>query len=203
MILGDSSFAKLVRDPDYMRNCLAIIIDEVHCISQWGDNFRKLYAQLAALRSCVARTVPFLAASATLPPPVLSDVKTRLDFVSSRMFMINLGNDRRNITPLVLRLKGAADDLPALNFLVYEALAGDSLVKCIIFFNKRQLAYYAHEHLRRLFPADSSYRQQIDFLHAARSPRAKRRGLQRFRDGEVKILCATEAAGMVGPLLAV
>ena len=76
MVLGNNGFAKLVRDPDFMKDCVAAIVDEVHCISQWGDKFRKLYAELQTLRSYVPRSVPFLAASATLPPAVLSDIKT-------------------------------------------------------------------------------------------------------------------------------
>ncbi|EMD41247.1 hypothetical protein CERSUDRAFT_40440, partial [Gelatoporia subvermispora B] len=124
MCLKHPQFSKLMRTPDFMKDVCAVVIDEAHCISQWGETFRKDYCQLAKLRSFVPTTVPFLATSATLPPAVLSDVWQQLSFNSSRMFHVNLGNDHTNITPLVCRMSGAANDLDALNFTIDEAAAG-------------------------------------------------------------------------------
>ncbi|EMD42306.1 hypothetical protein CERSUDRAFT_40441, partial [Gelatoporia subvermispora B] len=124
MCLKHELFSKLMRTPDFMKNVAAIVIDEAHCISQWGETFRKDYRQLAKLRSFVPLDVPILATSATLPPHVLADVKAQLCFDSSDMLYINLGNDRHNITPIVSRMRGAAGDLNALNFAIDEAAAG-------------------------------------------------------------------------------
>ncbi|EMD36365.1 hypothetical protein CERSUDRAFT_36148, partial [Gelatoporia subvermispora B] len=139
MCLKHEQFSKLMRTPAFMKNVAAIVIDEAHCISQWGETFRKDYRQLVKLRSFVPLDVPILATSATLPPLVLADVKAQLSFESSRMMYINLGNDRHNITPLVSRMHGAAGDLNALNFAVDEAVAGLPLPKTLIFFNRRML----------------------------------------------------------------
>ncbi|TFY50090.1 hypothetical protein EVJ58_g11198 [Rhodofomes roseus] len=114
--------------------------------------------------------------------------------MANTTYIVNLGNDRTNITPLVVEMKGGASDLAALDFTIREAHAGGGLVKTIIFFNTRDLAYRAYRHLKELLPDE--YKTKIDFLHSMRGDSTKRRVMQQFRDNEVSILCATEAAGM-------
>ncbi|KAH9842000.1 P-loop containing nucleoside triphosphate hydrolase protein, partial [Rhodofomes roseus] len=194
MALEHKRFSKLLRSPSFAKNIAAIVIDEAHCISQWGDSFRKKYAELGRLRALVPMSVPFLATSATLPPAALADVQAKLSFHLNSTFFVNLGNDRTNITPLVVQMKGGAGDLAALDFAVREALAGDPLVKTLIFFNTRELAMRACHHLKTLLP--DAYKGKIDFLHALRGDDTKREVMQRFRNDELSILCATEAAGM-------
>ncbi|KAH9952965.1 P-loop containing nucleoside triphosphate hydrolase protein, partial [Russula dissimulans] len=69
-------FSKLMRSIYFTKNILAIVIDEAHCVSQWGDvnGFWKHFGELGQLHSFVPTSVPFLATSATLPSRVLSDV---------------------------------------------------------------------------------------------------------------------------------
>ncbi|KAJ3553996.1 hypothetical protein NM688_g3333 [Phlebia brevispora] len=193
MALDHSEFSSLVRDPEFMKDCLTVVVDEAHCISQWGPDFRKQYNQLQDLRASVPLGVPFFAASATLPPTVRSDVKAKLGFVKSRTYQVNLGNDKPNIFPIICRMKGASGDLQALDFVVQEGRDGGELVRTIVFVNSCNLALEACEHLRRLVP---NLRNQIGFLHAGRSKRSRRQVMRRFRKGQIKILCATEAAGM-------
>ena len=76
-----------------MQDCFSIIVDEAHCISEWGGDFRKDYGSLKSLRAMVPEGVPFLAASATLPPEVCSDVKARLEYLRSRTYEVKSGND--------------------------------------------------------------------------------------------------------------
>lgn len=195
MALEHPRFAKLLRSPDFTKDVAAIVIDEAHCISQWGDNFRKKYGELSRLRALVPLGVPFLAASATLPPPVLLDIQQKLGFGTKSTHFVNLGNDRINITPLVVRMTGGASDLAALDFIVQEARAGGNLVKTVVFFNTRDLSYRAYRHLKELLPDE--LKSRVGFLHALRHNNPKSKVMQQFRDGEISILCATEAAGMV------
>lgn len=171
-----------------------IAIDEAHCVSQWGDGFRKAFGELGRLRSYVPTSVPFLATSATLPPLVLSDIQSRLHFSGPDTFLVNLGNHRANITNILVPLR-AANDLGALNFLADEALAGQPLRRTIIFFNTRDLAFKGSQYLKRLLPEDRQC--EVDFLHAGRNSRARRYVLRDFCNQKINILCATEAAGMV------
>ena len=110
---------------------------------------------------------------------------------------MNLGNERLNITPVVCRLRGSAGDLNTLNFAVDEAdcMLGQHLQRTVIFFNTRDLTYKAYKHLQMLVSPDKQNR--ILFLHSGWTDRARTKVLHDFRNGEIDILCATEAAGMV------
>jgi len=195
MCLDHPEFSSLLRSADFTKNVATIVVDEAHCVSQWGDNFRKRYADLGRLRSFVSNSVPFLAVSATLPAFILEQVQARLLLSESDTFLVNLGNDRRNITTILCRMRGAASDLQALDFTVDEARSGLPLKRTIIFFNSRELTQQGYRHLQRQLP--TSQKAEIGFLHAFRSTPSKNLILKLFREGTVKILCATEAAGMV------
>ncbi|PCH39607.1 hypothetical protein WOLCODRAFT_85959 [Wolfiporia cocos MD-104 SS10] len=149
MCLEHKEFSFLVHDATFSQNIMAFVIDEAHCISEWGPNFHKKYDELAKLRSFVPLSIPFLATSATLPPHVLADVRLKLCMSDTRTFLVNLGNDRPNITPLVFRTHAAASDLSALNFTAREAFESKQLIPTVIFFNKRDLTQHGCHHLQR------------------------------------------------------
>lgn len=194
MCLEHPQFSKLLRSAEFTKNVSTIVIDEAHCISQWGESFRKKYAELGKLRSYVPDSVPFLVTSATLPPLMLDEVLQKLCFSMKRTFFVNLGNERLNITPVICRLHGAAKDLDTLNFTIDEAQE-QHLQRTVIFFKTRDLTYKGYKHLQTLLPPDKQDR--ITFLHSGRTNRARTKVLHDFRDGKTDILCATEAAGMV------
>ncbi len=197
MLLEHTEFSKLIRAADFMKDVLCIIIDEAHCISQWGSDFRPKYGELEKLRSYVALNVPILATSATFTPTVLADIQIKLRYSPERTYLLNLGNDRHNITPLVIQMKGAAKDFAALDFVVDEAFADppQALVRTLIYVNSKDLAHDTWAHLSNQLP--THLQDQIAYIHAGRSPRAKKLTMEQFRNGKIKILCATEVAGMV------
>jgi superfamily II DNA helicase RecQ len=139
MCLDHVKFSALLRSADFTKNIAAIVVDEGHCVSQWGEHFRKRFADLGKLRSYVPFSVPFMVTSATLPPHILEQVMSQLQFYEDSTFLINLGNDRHNVSTVVCQMQGAAQDLQALDFVLDEAFAGDPLKRTIIFFNSRDL----------------------------------------------------------------
>jgi superfamily II DNA helicase RecQ len=166
MCIKHPAFSKLNRTPEFTKNILALIVDEAHCISQWGDQFHKAFSELGKLRSCFPTWVPILVTSATLPPHVLDEVQAKLCLSSSRTFLVNLGNSRPNIMMIACRMRGAAKDLAALNFCIDEGHTRQALIQTIIFFNTQDLAFRGWDHLRQLLPPN--LRCQINFLHAFR-----------------------------------
>ncbi|KZT65032.1 hypothetical protein DAEQUDRAFT_769185 [Daedalea quercina L-15889] len=194
MALEHKQFSRLLRSPAFTKDVAAIVVDEAHCVSEWINSFRRQYSRLSQLRDIVPLGVPFVAASPAIPPMILMDVRQRLGFSTRSTFLVNLGNDRANVTPLVVRMAGdaRAGDLAALHFTVQEALAGGDLVKTIIFFNNCELALRGWRHLRELLP--DALKERVDFLYTLRGDYTKRVVAQRFLDGEISILCATEAA---------
>jgi superfamily II DNA helicase RecQ len=195
MTLDHPEFAKLIRSSSFMKNVMLIAIDELHCVTQWGESFRKRFADLDQLRSFASCQAPFLGVTATAPPVVLQEIHSRLLFSQDTTLLINIGNDRRNICMAMCTMLGAAGDLAVLDFVLDETLAGDPLKRTIIFFNTRELCLQGYKHLCSRLP--DAHRGEIDYLHALRTENAKRHAMKRFQSGRIKILCATEAAGMV------
>lgn len=66
-------------------NVNLIAIDEAHCISEWGYDFRPSYLEIANLRELIPN-VPFLALTATAIPKVVDDIQDRLEFKEKNVF---------------------------------------------------------------------------------------------------------------------
>src|ERR1700683_311805 len=107
MCLRHLEFWKMLTDEKFQENICAVIIDEAHCISQWGGDFRKAYALLEKLRALLPPNIPFLVTSATLPPLVLREVRSKLAIDAASSFYINLGNDRPNIAMCVQEINAS------------------------------------------------------------------------------------------------
>ncbi|KAJ6615040.1 hypothetical protein B0H10DRAFT_1742407, partial [Mycena sp. CBHHK59/15] len=122
MCLKHPKFRQLLSTPAFAKKIAALVIDEAHCISQWGDNFRAEYAELGTLRAFVPLQVPFLVASATLPPPVLAKVRKSVHMSPNTSYHVNLGTDRPNIAWFVQHMKAGKTDLEALDFLAVSEL---------------------------------------------------------------------------------
>jgi superfamily II DNA helicase RecQ len=195
MIFKHESFSKLIRDPAWMQRVCCTVVDEAHCIVNWGANFRKDFDSLGTMRSFMTISRPFLIASATLTPTLLDESLDKLEINRNRMFKVNLGNDRPNITPIICTLPGADKDFSMLEFLVSEAHKSGALIRTIVYVNSRELSKNVCEHLWSKVPSD--YRSHIDFIHSLRRPLTKKRVMRRFRQGAIKVLIATEVAGMV------
>lgn len=96
-------------------------------------------------------------------------------------------------------MRGAATDLAALDFTLDGLLVfHEDLMRTIIYVNTRELAQQACKHLQDQLPDDQKHK--IDFVHALRTERAKAKAMDDFRSGKIRMLIATEVAGMVSKL---
>ena len=201
MLFTKTDFSKLAHTPSFMANVALIVADEAHCITQWsGKSFRPLFAELGSLRSLVDIKVPVLACSATMTPDVLQAIKASLALRPDATYVLNLGNDRRNITPLVVKIKSNTD-WDALSFLVDGAPEDRPLLRVLIYVLKKDDAQDVCLHLRNKLLPGSPLRSQINFISAARDVSAKVKVMEDYRKGKVNILIATEVAGMVCTLI--
>ncbi|KAJ7234563.1 P-loop containing nucleoside triphosphate hydrolase protein [Mycena rebaudengoi] len=155
-----------------------------HIVSPSGDKFRPEYATLGTLRAFAPSHVPFLVASATLPPAVLAQVRQTMHIRADYSYHVNLGTDRPNIAWVCRKMNGAKSDLESLDFVVPPKAANDP-----DFILKLTMRPF-----RARLPPEM--RHQIAAYNAKRTPAAKRRVLDEFRRGKIKILLTTEAAGM-------
>ncbi|EKM48931.1 uncharacterized protein PHACADRAFT_58306, partial [Phanerochaete carnosa HHB-10118-sp] len=138
---------------------------------------------------------PVLAASATMTSTVIEAVKKSLSFRLGQTFELNLGNNRKNITHIVVKIKSATD-FDALRILLEGATEGQPLLRTLVYVLKKEDAQNIALYLRNLLPPNSTLRSQINFANSARDAAARMKAIQDFWNGVVNILVATEVAGM-------
>ncbi|KAF6752010.1 P-loop containing nucleoside triphosphate hydrolase protein [Ephemerocybe angulata] len=174
-----------------------VVVDEAHCISQWGGEFRKDYGDLSKLRSYISTGIPFLATSATLPPVALNDIRIQLRIHPDSLYFVHLGNNRHNITMKTSTITSSHDYdavMPLLTKNGEPPTVVDDFIKTCLFVNEVYAALDLCRFIKRRVPA--SLHSYIDSMFALRTTSAKRRIMKEFKEGSVRVLVATEAAGM-------
>jgi len=102
----DIFLAKIER----MRQVSMLVVDEAHCISQWGYDFRPSYLQIAKIRQLLpADNVPVLALTATATPKVVDDIQERLHFREKNVFSMSF--ERKNLIYVVRETEDRAGEL--------------------------------------------------------------------------------------------
>lgn len=82
----------------FHRRMKAVIIDEAHCITEWGGEFRTQYSKLSELRSVFPETTTFVALTATATKSMVREIIKKLQMVLSETTVVSLLPDRTNIT---------------------------------------------------------------------------------------------------------
>lgn len=197
MCLENVAFRDFLASTNF-RDICAIVVDEAHCIAQWGEDFRTAFREIGKLRAFFPAHIPILATSATLTDSALREVRTQLSIDIDDSFFLNLGNDRPNVSYSVLTLDSSTD-FAALKTLLLpsgqDPEKPEDIKKTLVFLNKVQASQLSVREIRSWFPPH--LRDCIDYLYAIRTPASKRRAMRNFRNGSTRILIATEAAGMV------
>jgi ATP-dependent DNA helicase RecQ len=155
-------------------------IDEAHCVSQWGHDFRPEYLQLALLHERWPR-VPRIALTATADPPTRREIAARLGLEGARAFVG--GFDRPNIRYRVLPKSNGFAQL--VRFLRDQHDGASGIVYCLS--RKR-----TEETARQLVRAGWSARP----YHAGLAADVRRATQRSFVDDDVRIIVATVAFGM-------
>ncbi|WP_426302192.1 RecQ family ATP-dependent DNA helicase [Arthrobacter sp. R-11] len=167
--------------PELIRSTGLLVIDEAHCISDWGHDFRPDYRRIADLIDRLPGTVPVLATTATANSRVVHDIEEQLGAgvltirgslgrESLRLGVLNLANSRDRLGWLLTHLS----DMPGsgIIYALTVSAAEDTA---------RLLAEAGHEVL--------AYTGRTD-------PADRERAEQRLKDNQVKALVATSALGM-------
>ncbi|KAI0635510.1 P-loop containing nucleoside triphosphate hydrolase protein [Trametes polyzona] len=195
LVDDENPVRRLFNNPRFTKKVLGFIVDEAHCISQWGGDFRPEYAALNVIRACLPPTTGVQLMSATMPPLVLAEAMKTLRVIPDKSFMLNLGNDRHNITWEVRTMAGGKTDYEALAFLVpNEDEETTCLPKTMVFFDDILVLMKARRWLLSKLPQSLRYR--VKAYHSRRSELAKRLVTDDFVRGSIDIVFATEAAGM-------
>ncbi|MFD9467106.1 RecQ family ATP-dependent DNA helicase [Streptomyces sp. NPDC060027] len=158
-----------------------MVVDEAHCVSSWGYDFRPDYLSLCHVRERIGRP-PLLALTASAAAPVRADIVERLGMHEAHEVVA--GFDRRNITLEVVRHRENAGK----RRWVVERAAAEAKPGIVYAGTRREAEEYAQE-LSALGFDSAAY-------HAGLSATERSRTHDRFRDGELDVVVATSAFGM-------
>jgi ATP-dependent DNA helicase RecQ len=159
-----------------------LVVDEAHCISQWGHDFRPDYLKIGRLRQELT-SPPCLALTATATARVQTDLCQRLSLRDP--FRLVAGFRRTNLALSVHLSQARQDKLSTLGRLVRETEKGTILVYCATRRAVEEVAAW----LGQSHPS-------VGYYHAGLSDEERRMVHEEFRRGTVRILAATNAFGM-------
>lgn len=159
-------------------NVSMITVDESHCISQWGYDFRPAYLKISEIRNLLP-DVPVLALTATATPEVVKDIQQRLAFKEENVFRMSF--ERKNLAYIVRKTENKTEEL----LHILKHVSGSAIV-------------YAHNRKRT-----KEYSQILNengitatFYHAGLSNETKDLRQKSWVSGETRVMVATNAFGM-------
>jgi ATP-dependent DNA helicase RecQ len=157
------------------------VVDEAHCISEWGHDFRPEYLRLGAVIEALGHPV-VLALTATASPPVREEIVTRLGM--RRPCVIVRGFDRPNIW---LGVETFPSELAKKHALVERVLAAD----------KPGIVYVAtRKHAEAVAEALGDHGMKSVYYHAGMNPRERAQVQEAFLTDAEEVIVATNAFGM-------
>jgi ATP-dependent DNA helicase RecQ len=183
--LGFPGFRSLVRDLD----CPLLAIDEAHCISEWGHDFRPDYLQIGELVPLL-RDARLLACTATATPVVRDEILARLGLPADTPQMVR-GFARPNLGLRVREARSAAETRRVVDDTLREAIGAPGAARgtAIVYAPTRK---QTEEEAARL----AALRWRVAAYHAGLDGGVRSRAQQRFKDGELDLIVATNAFGM-------
>ena len=155
-----------------------ITVDESHCISQWGYDFRPAYLKIAEIRELLPE-VPVLALTATATPEVVTDIQARLKFREGNVFRMSF--ERKNLAYIVRKTDNKTKEL----LYILQRISGSAIIYVR---NRRRTKEITELLMNEGITAD--------FYHAGLDNAVKDLRQKRWQSGEVRVMVATNAFGM-------
>ena len=171
--LGTPMFKGYVKE----MNVSYIVVDEAHCISQWGYDFRPDYLQIGKLRELV--DAPVIALTATATPQVAEDIMERLGF--EEKCLIKSGFERPNLSYIVRRCEDKLGQL--LN--ICKGVDGTG----IVYVRSRKKT----EELAAFLAAEGV---SSSFYHAGLGADSRTHRQEQWKTGRIRVMVCTNAFGM-------
>ena len=161
-------------------NVSLITVDEAHCISQWGYDFRPSYLRIGELRGLLGPDVPILALTASATPLVRDDIARQLRFrPDSNVYALSF--DRPNLSYVARITQNKTDKL----LQVLGATTGTA----IVYVRSRKKTREIAELLQ-------SAGISATFYHAGLDPEVKAERQEQWKSGRTRVIVATNAFGM-------
>ncbi|MDP4270241.1 MAG: ATP-dependent DNA helicase RecQ [Bacteroidota bacterium] len=155
-----------------------LVIDEAHCISQWGYDFRPSYLKISEIRQ-VLSGIPVLALTATATPEVVKDIQDKLNFKEYNVFQKSFY--RQNVAYVVRRTDDKLSEL----LHILQRVKGSTIIYTR---NRRKTKEVAVELQKQGISAD--------FFHAGLAPDLKEQKQNDWMKGVFQVMVSTNAFGM-------
>ena len=155
-----------------------ICVDEAHCISQWGYDFRPSYLSICDIRK-LKPGIPVLALTATATPEVIDDIQDKLAFSEKRVFRMSF--ERKNLVYVVRQTENKEEEL----IHILQNVKGSA----IVYTRSRQRTKDTAEILSR-------HGLSASFFHAGLDHVEKDQCQKAWQTGHTRVIVATNAFGM-------
>ncbi|PLX05460.1 MAG: RecQ family ATP-dependent DNA helicase, partial [Marinilabiliales bacterium] len=172
--LGTEIFRERIKD---MNVCL-LAIDEAHCISQWGYDFRPSYLKITEIRQFIPDT-PILALTATATSDVVDDIQEKLGFTEKNVFRKSF--ERKNLIYIVR-------DVEDKNKKLLQALSKEK-GSAVVYVRSRKRTKEYSDLLQK-------YGIRADYYHAGLSNELRDLKQANWKKGKTRVIVATNAFGM-------
>ena len=172
--IGSELFLKKIRRV----NVQLITIDEAHCISQWGHDFRPAYRRISELRD-IFPNVPLLALTATATPEVVDDIQQQLNFREKNCYRMSFG--RKNLAYVVRNTENKAAEL----LHILGRVPGSAIVYTL---NRKKT-----KEVCEFLTANGI---TAEYYHAGLSPESKDAKEEAWKTGKARVMVSTNAFGM-------
>ena len=158
-----------------------LVVDEAHCISQWGHDFRPDYLQIAEIRQIISthRRVPVIALTATATSKVAEDIMANLEFEAPNK--ITSSFERPNLSYVFRKCEDKMGQLLS----ICQNVPGTG----IVYVGKRRTAAQLASFLR-------SQKLDAEAYHAGMESEIRSRIQDRWKSGQTRIIVSTNAFGM-------
>lgn len=163
-------------------NIKLVAIDEAHCVSMWGHDFRPEYTQLKVFRNSLVN-VPFMALTATADKSARKDIEAQLGLKKSKLFISSF--DRKNLSIEVRGQVQKRKKLQEIANFIERRKNESGIIYCLSRKNTEEVANYLKQE-----------GHSVAFYHAGMDNEEREQTQTDFINDEIKIIVATIAFGM-------
>ena len=161
-----------------------IAVDEAHCISQWGYDFRPSYLNIAAVRE-ILPGIPVLALTATATPETIDDIQDKLGFREKNVLRKSFR--RENLTYVVRRTEDKAGQVAH----ILSRVPGSAIVYVRNRKRAQELSEWLNVKIRKC-----ENEKIVDYYHAGLTTQERNARQEAWKEGKTRVIVATNAFGM-------